>query len=259
MQLTNPKNFSGWLQPHSIEWYNQLSNHQKGYIYTWNSTLTKPNGESIFDEEVALMIANKKVLDVGCGHGKFTIENSFIAKEIIGYDVTDNFIQEGLKNKRENTSFVVGNVKEGLPFQQNEFDCAYIRKGPTSAYPFLQNVVKSEGTVIGLHPGDDVHKELPILFPNLFEPSIGTPILDLLNKRIESSNFSYSNIEIINSIEFIHSPLDLLKLRCFGQHQSIYETLKEHDLEKINKIFNQHSTKEGLPITLSRYLIRAII
>lgn len=72
MQLTDPTTISGWLQPHSIEWYKQLSDIQDKYIYTWKSTLTEPNGESIFNEEVTQMIANKKVLDVGCGHGEFT-------------------------------------------------------------------------------------------------------------------------------------------------------------------------------------------
>ena len=141
----------------------------------------------------------------------------------------------------------------------NEFDCAYIRKGPTSGYPYLHTVVKSGGKIIGLHPGDDANKELPELFPNLFETSIGTPILDSIHQRLAISNFSYTNIEAVNSAEFIHSPLDILKLRCFGQYPFIYETLKEKDLYKIAKIFEQHATEDGLPITFSRYLIRATV
>ena len=64
MQWTDPTTISGWLKPHSIEWYKQLSDIQDKYIYSWNSTLTEPNGESIFDEEVHKMIANKKVLKI---------------------------------------------------------------------------------------------------------------------------------------------------------------------------------------------------
>ena len=259
MQLTDPTTIASWLQPHSIEWYKQLSNIQGKYIYSWNSTLTEPNGESIFDEEVTQIIANKKILDVGCGHGEFTKKNGLIAKEITGFDVTNNFIQAGLENKQSNVSFVLGNTKEGLPFEMDEFDGAYIRKGPTTAYPYLHKVVKSDGKIIGLHPGDDVNKELPELFPNLFESSIGTPILDSIHQRLAISNFSYTNIEVINSTEFIHSPLDILKLRCFGQHPSIYKTLKEIDLHKIAKVFEQHATEDGLPITFSRYLIRAAV
>lgn len=65
--LTNPTTLPHWLQPHSLAWHKQLSELQHTYHYDWNSTLTAPNGETIFDEEVLQMITDKKVLDVGCG------------------------------------------------------------------------------------------------------------------------------------------------------------------------------------------------
>ncbi|MEK3766209.1 MULTISPECIES: class I SAM-dependent methyltransferase [unclassified Solibacillus] len=259
MSLTDPTTISSWLRPHSIEWYQQLSDIQGKYTYSWESTLSEPNGDSIFDEEVTKIITNKKVLDVGCGHGDFTKKNGLVAKEIIGFDVTNNFIKAGLENKPTNVSFVLGSTKESLPFEMNEFDCAYIRKGPTSAYPLLSNIVKKGGKIIGLHPGDDTNQELPNLFPNLFENSIGTPILDNIQQRLELSNFSYFSIEVINSTEFIHTPIDILKLRCFGQHPSIYETLRKKDLQKTARIFEQHATERGLPITFSRYVIRVTV
>ncbi|WP_042471779.1 methyltransferase domain-containing protein [Bacillus ndiopicus] len=259
MTLHNPTTFSNWLAPHSLEWYEQLGILQQRYEYSWASSLTEPNGESIFDELVAQSIVDKKVLDVGCGHGEFTLKCSLLAKEIIGFDVTNHFIQTGLNNTRPNASFIVGNTKDGLPFQTNEFDCAYIKKGPTSAYPSLKNVVKQGGSVIGLHPGDASGKELPLLFPNLFELSTGTPILDTIKERLVSSDFSDAAIETINTIEYFETPLDILKLRCFGQQPSIYESLKEKNLYEITTIFEQHATENGLPITFSRYIVKAII
>lgn len=259
MQLTDPTTFEKWLQPHTIEWYKQLSTIQHKYIYPWNFTITEPNGESIFDHEVTRIIADKKVLDVGCGHGEFTNKNGLIAKEIVGFDVTDHFIQIGLENKKTNVSFVLGNTKEGLPFAKDEFDCAYIRKGPPSAYLTLHNVVKSGGSIIGLHPGDDTHNELPNLFPNLFEISKGTTILDSLQQRLMHSHFDHFEIEVLNNTEFLHSPLDVLKLRTFGQHPFIYETLKERDLAEITRIYERHTTANGLATTFSRYIIRITV
>ena len=45
----------------------------------------------------------------------------------------------------------------------------------------------------------------------------------------------------------------------FGQHPSIYEQLKEKDLQTITTIFNENATADGLPITFSRYIVRAIV
>lgn len=259
MVLTNPTTFTNWLPPHSIAWYKQLSQIQNEYTYPWNSTITEPNGETIFEHEVNQIIANKKVLDIGCGDGSFTLQCSSVAKEIVGFDVTDSFIQVGQNNEKPNVSFVIGNVKIGLPFKRNEFDCAYIRKGPTSAYLQLKNLVKTKGEILGLHPGDDMGKELSLLFPNLFLPSIGTPILTSITQKLEQCQFSDFKIEIINCIEYLHSALDVIKLRCFGQHPSIYKRILKNDLLEISRIFEQNATKDGLPITFSRYIVKVVV
>lgn len=259
MKLIDPSTLSYWVAPHSLEWYNQLSKFQGTYKYPWNSTRKEPNGESIFDKEVVHIINNKKVLDVGCGHGEFTIQCSSMAKEIVGFDVTDNFIKVAKGNKKPNVSFIVGNTKNGFPFAPDEFDCAYNRKGPTSAYPLFKNVVKKGGGILGLHPGDDLGEELAILFPNLFERTHGTPILDSIKQRLEKSNFSNAKIEKMNSIEYLHSPIDVLKLRCFGQNPRVYETLKKENFIEISKIFERNAIEEGFPITFSRYIVRVVV
>ncbi|WP_419394026.1 hypothetical protein [Cytobacillus praedii] len=95
MKFIDPSTLSGGIPPYSFERYKQLGNLQGIYKYTWNSLLQQPNGESIFDKEAAKMIINKKVLDVGCGHGDFTLKCRLQAKEIVGFNVTENFIKIG--------------------------------------------------------------------------------------------------------------------------------------------------------------------
>ncbi|MDQ0974554.1 2-polyprenyl-3-methyl-5-hydroxy-6-metoxy-1,4-benzoquinol methylase [Neobacillus niacini] len=80
MKLLDPTTLPEWLPPHSLQWYEQLGRLEGKYQYSWKSTYTNPNGESIFDEEVASVIRNKKVLDVGCGHGEFTMQCAKYAK-----------------------------------------------------------------------------------------------------------------------------------------------------------------------------------
>lgn len=87
----NPNTHPDWLAPHSLAWYTQLGEMTGEYVYPWRSTITEPNGESLFMEEI-----------------------------------------------------------------DDTFDCAYNRKGPTSAYPDIARVVKRGGSFIGLHPGDQL-------------------------------------------------------------------------------------------------------
>ncbi|GGA86913.1 hypothetical protein GCM10008025_32250 [Ornithinibacillus halotolerans] len=62
---------------------------------------------------------------------------------------------------------------------------------------------------------------------------------------------------MFNSTEYIKTPTDVLKLRCFGQEPSIYETLKDNNIREITHIFEDNATVNGLPITHSRYIVRA--
>ncbi|HEX5564816.1 MAG TPA: class I SAM-dependent methyltransferase [Sporosarcina sp.] len=205
------------------------------------------------------MITDKTCLDVGCGHGDFTIKCGSFAKGIVGFDCTDAFIQTGNANRRSNVTFVVGNAKDGLPFASDEFDCAYNRKGPTSAYPELQRVVKKGGNILGLHPGDDLGKELPTIFPHLFPRCSGTPIADKLTDQLVKSRFTYYRIQTYHAIEYLKTPHDVVLYRCFGQTPELIYEVMETSLPEITRIFNEHATVDGLPITFSRYIVRAIV
>ncbi|WP_316572753.1 methyltransferase domain-containing protein [Neobacillus sp. YIM B06451] len=257
--LTDPAALSDWLPPHSMEWYKHIGNQEGKYRYTWSSSISEPNGETVFDAEVLKMVKDKKVLDIGCGDGEFTLQCAEIAKEIVGFDATETFTAAGNEKKRANVSFVTGNSKNGLPVELGPFDCAYIRKGPTSAYPFLKEAVKEGGTVLGLHPGDELGKELPLLFPIFFEKKEGTPILNQIRKRLEAGSFSSAEIEHIEATEYLHMPVDVIKWRCFGQKPSVYKRMLEDNLAEITKIFEKNSTQAGLPITFSRYIVRITI
>ncbi|GIN73915.1 hypothetical protein J14TS2_43900 [Bacillus sp. J14TS2] len=254
----DPSHIPGWLSPHSLEWYKQLSRQQGEYQYSWESTHTEPNGESVFDREVAQMVRNKQVLDVGCGHGGLANKYAPLAKEVTGLDATDGFIKMGRENRQPNVSFVVGNTKQGLPFAADTFDCAYIRKGPTSAYPYLPQVIKKGGEVLALHPSDGSQKELPQLFPNLFPVATGTPVLEIIQQTIEN-HFMNSEIEIVKSTEYLHTPLDIIERRCFGQKPEVLEQVKAASLEQITKIFEKEATEKGLAVTQVYYIVRAVV
>ncbi|HEU4963684.1 MAG TPA: SAM-dependent methyltransferase, partial [Bacilli bacterium] len=63
--LQDPSKHEKWLAPHSLAWYEQLGRLTGQFAYPWRSTITEPSGETVFTEEVARMVAGKRVLDVG--------------------------------------------------------------------------------------------------------------------------------------------------------------------------------------------------
>lgn len=254
--LNESTKLTGWLVPHSLEWYAQLGKNERIYRYPWCSEIKEPNGETLFDKELMQIVPGMCVLDVGCGHGELAMKCSTLAQHVTGFDVTDAFLKSGSEQKRSNLRFVLGNSNEGLPFSEGEFDIAYNRKGPTSSYSDLKRVVKKGGRILGLHPGDDSGIELSAYFPKLFTPSEGKPILDKLLQRLEENTWDKHEIELIKSVEYLKEPIDVINFHCFGQNKEIFSFVKEKNLSDIKKIFNQHAGDEGLPITFSRYIVK---
>ncbi|MEQ1761681.1 MAG: methyltransferase domain-containing protein [Pyrinomonadaceae bacterium] len=74
-------------------------------------------------------IADKTVLDVGCGGGRYSVAWRLLgAKKVVGYDVSATGIADARKRVEaagiDNVSFQEGNVLS-LPFEENSFDIVY--------------------------------------------------------------------------------------------------------------------------------------
>ncbi|WP_309122584.1 class I SAM-dependent methyltransferase [Paenibacillus sp.] len=257
-KLANPRTHKDWLPPHSLEWYAQLGRNTGQYQLPWHSTIAGPNAEAIFEEEVSSMVRNNIVLDIGCGHGEFTARWSPVVTQIVGIDITSDFIEAGKEKGLANVSFVVADTKQRLPFEDGAFDCAYNRKGPTSAYLDVGRIVKPGGRIVGLHPGDRLSPELSQLFPGLFEPSReGTPGLDKVKANLEKGGvLDRASIEIVKSVSYLHESLDVVKICCFGQAPTIYEMVVNTCMPDIEETFERHASERGLAISGEAYLVR---
>ncbi|WP_054706319.1 hypothetical protein [Bacillus sp. JCM 19041] len=108
----------------------------------------------------------------------------------------------------------------------------------------------------GLHPGDEAGKELADLFPNLFEKKTDWPVIHKLNEIRTSIPFASFQIETKNTIEYLHSPIDVLKMACFGQVDSVFKAAKQVYGNEVKRVFAKKGGETGLPITYARYLVR---
>ncbi len=101
-----------------------------------------------------------KILDVGCGSGRFSIGAAQMEHNVTGIDITPAAIKaatEKAKNlKLNNVSFLVGDMTE-MPFRDNEFDYVFCPRFSINAVATFQSrrqaisemmrVVKTGGTV----------------------------------------------------------------------------------------------------------------
>lgn len=95
-----------------------------------------------------------KVLDSGCGPGVWALEmaKEFPKSSFHGVDMTAH---EFTKEKLPNFEFTVGNLLEGLPFEDNTFDYVYQRllflglndEGWTKVISELLRVLKPGGYI----------------------------------------------------------------------------------------------------------------
>ena len=93
------------------------------------------DGEKEFDRELRRRVRGKKVLDVGCGPGEFTLLVGKSARTVVGVDSSRVALRLARKNLakggRRNVRFGYGEARR-LPFADESFDLVYSRRGPAS-------------------------------------------------------------------------------------------------------------------------------
>lgn len=140
------------------EWYDMIARKNCGYKSNAIYTLEGLSGEAVFEERLRNMLPNyKSVLDAGSGHGEFTLKMAKYTANITGFDnsVELNKIAESLRvqYKVNNVRFIYANTKGEFPFEDNQFDLIYDRRGPTSILNHSR-ILKSGGTVFGIHSAE---------------------------------------------------------------------------------------------------------
>jgi 2-polyprenyl-3-methyl-5-hydroxy-6-metoxy-1,4-benzoquinol methylase len=154
---------------------------------------------------------DKKVLDIGCGDGAYTVEfPSLGVKEVVGVDPADVAIESANIRARElgldaTVKFEVGNVYElGSLLEAGRFDCVVLR-GVLHHLPdpalAIASLASFEGTVIVL------------------EPNGNNPVLKLLEKfsryHIEHEERSFSSNQItswLTTVNFTVTSSKMLNL-----------------------------------------------
>lgn len=107
----------------------------------------------------------RRVLDAGCGHGRYLDAFAAMGAEVVGVDVGSGPEEAGVPVDREELAIVQGSVLH-LPFRDETFDLAFCdgvihhTPDPAGAYAELARVVKPGGAVyVWVYPQEEALRE----------------------------------------------------------------------------------------------------
>lgn len=140
-----------------IEWYDMIARKNGGYKSSAIYTVEGVSAEEIFEQRLTSMLPEfKSVLDAGCGHGEFTRKMGRMGTDITGFDNSLEMINIAKSSLEEaycdNVKFVYCSTKGELPFNNDQFNLIYNRRGPTSILNHSR-ILTSKGTIFGIHSG----------------------------------------------------------------------------------------------------------
>ncbi|TYP72083.1 class I SAM-dependent methyltransferase [Paenibacillus methanolicus] len=146
-----------------IEWYDMIARRNGGYKSRAVYTVEGKSAEDIFEERLMTMLPRyKSVMDAGCGHGEFTLKMSTYASRIIGFDNSKELIKIAQSllssSKIRNVDFIYATTKAPMPFEDEEFDLIYDRRGPTSILNHGR-LLSPGGVIFGIHTSIEAVRE----------------------------------------------------------------------------------------------------
>jgi SAM-dependent methyltransferase len=220
------------------EWYDMIGKSMGGYVSNWSSFKVGISGEDVFENELKSLVSKTyNVLDAGCGHGEFTMRIAPLVKTITGFDfsaeMTDVAHQRLKETGLTNVQFAHATAKE-LPFEDEQFDFIYNRRGPTSVL-YEHRVLKPGGLILGIHSAK----------------------LDQIRELLEQNGFTSIVIREYTAVECFPTKYDFAQflMRMPGETRNLLAP--EHE-EELRALCEQHITKDGLSFREWRFIWKAV-
>ncbi|KAG2229790.1 S-adenosyl-L-methionine-dependent methyltransferase [Thamnidium elegans] len=202
-----------YLLPHDIDECGRLEKQHRVFKYIFQKNFWAPVRTQL-EEGIT-------VLDSGCGPGSWTLDmaKDFPNSKFHGVDISNFFPDE---TKPNNCEFIIGNLTETLPFEDNTFDYVHQRllilgltnSGWEKCLSELLRVLKPGGyieilepNVKNLHNGGPLLEQVHIALAEMMESrDIPITIATELKNRVTETGF-------VNAVE----TLDFLPLNHGGR------------------------------------------
>ncbi|MAE59790.1 MAG: hypothetical protein CMJ49_00380 [Planctomycetaceae bacterium] len=263
------------LRPHSDEWYDRLSQLQRGYFYPWQSTIAEGGGEDAYLSLVRDHLArDKDVLDMGCGHGELALQFADDCRTIVGHDRVAPYIRMANKIARDrrikNASFTCADTRDaaattvGVLAEHEAFDLVISRRGPLSWIPYARQIARTGAVLIQLNPALDTqphwNRELPESLRYEESGRFGADgcMKEAVEARLSGAGLKFHSCWHFDVPETFHDPKNLYLMLSWGRSRA--ETPSYQQVRRpLEQIFRRHASEEGLALPHRRFLWKAVI
>lgn len=219
-----------------------------------------PSGdpEAVFKEKLLQASGkDKRVLDVGCADGRFTLSMARHFEKIIAIDTSKGMLNSAIKRQQKSHIKNVEFIEQDLhKMTYSEiFDVIYSRRGPID-YPLFYKALKPSGLYMEIDIGEKDTQVLKETFGR--GQNYGgwdKPELEKDKQEIKSAGFGilFAQDYLYNEFYKTYDDLDL-----FLQGVPIFEDYDSaEDTENLRKYAKEHETDKGIKLERHRVVIVA--
>lgn len=262
-----------YAQAHDMDsWLRDPRIAARGFAHRWQSSVADGNGEDAFIALVdPYLRPDCAVLDLGCGHGEFTLTLAARCRTIVGIEREAGYLalakelaaEQNITNAQFFQVNLAGVVDEdrvnaGIPLADASIDLFVNRRGPL-LQRYLDEairVARPGAVMVGLHPtgtpapswGD----ELPEPYRKGFVAFSFEEVRGWVLDPLRTAGITNYRLWWIDVPEFLRSPYELY-VRLGGE--KVAEGLVYQDVEpRFIKLFKQYSTMYGVVLRHQRLL-----
>ncbi len=275
---------SRYAKAHDLDsWQRDPRIAARGFTHPWQSTVAAGNGEDAFIELVERYLQPESaVLDLGCGHGEFTLLLAAKCRSIVGIEREPGYLELARELAAEKNAVNVqffqvnltgdneeGRVFAGIPLPDKSIDLFVNRRGPLLCRYLAEalRVARPGALIVGLHPGGNA--PAPIwcdLLPEPYQKAVlGRFSFDetasWVTEPLRAAGISDYSLwwldvpELLGTPHDLYARLDLVARLNMPQPADApaYQTIEP----LLTKIFEQYGTPQGLILRHQRLLWQA--
>ena len=250
----------------------------RGFAHRWQSSVAAGNGEDAF---IALVDQHLRpdcdVLDVGCGHGEFTLTLADRCRSIVGIERDPGYLELARELAAEqevaNVQFYQANLAgvgdedrdfAGIPVADNSIDLLINRRGPILRRYLDEalRVARPGAVIVGLHPTGNTPvptwaDQLPEPYQNVFMVLSFDEVTGWVIDPLQEAGISDYSIWWIDVPEFFRTSYELYVR--LGGTQTVDDP-EYRDIEpQLTKIIDQYGSSQGIILRHQRLLWQAYL